>query len=93
MDELAHKMDMDPVKLREMNLVHEGSIQPAYYNEQFNAVALDRCMARAKEMIGWDEKYPFKDMGNGKVRGIGAAMAMQGSGITALDQATKAFTI
>ncbi len=86
-DELAHKMDMDPVKLREMNLVHEGSIQPAYYNEQFNAVALDRCMARAKEMIGWDEKYPFKDMGNGKVRGIGAAMAMQGSGITALDQA------
>ena len=33
----------------------------------------------------WDEKYPFRDMGNGKVRGVGVAMAMQGSSIAALD--------
>ena len=38
---------------------------------------MDRCLARAKEMIGWDEKYPCRDMGNGKVRGVGLAMAMQ----------------
>ena len=34
---------------------------------------------------GWDEKYPFRDMGNGKVRGVGIAMAMQGSSIAGLD--------
>lgn len=46
---------------------------------------MDKCLARAKEMIGWDEKYPFRDMGNGKVRGVGIAMAMQGSSIAGID--------
>lgn len=36
-------------------------------------------------MIGWDEKYPCYDCGNGKVRGVGVAMAMQGSGISGVD--------
>ena len=45
----------------------------------------DRCLARAKEMIKWDEKYPCKDMGNGKVRSVGLSMAMQGSGISGVD--------
>ena len=36
-------------------------------------------------MIGWDEKYPCRDMGNGKVRSVGIAMAMQGSCISNLD--------
>ena len=27
--------------------------------------------------IGWDEKYPVRDMGNGKVRAVGMGMAMQ----------------
>ena len=46
---------------------------------------MDRCMARAKEMMDWDSKYPFRDMGNGKVRGVGVAMAMQGSSIAGVD--------
>ena len=62
---------MDPVKLRELNMVREGMKMPAYYGETANSCALDRCLARAKEMIGWDEKYPCKDMGNGKVRSVG----------------------
>lgn len=36
-------------------------------------------------MIGWDEKYPCREMGNGKVRGVGLAMAMQGSSIANVD--------
>ena len=36
-------------------------------------------------MINWDEKYPYRDMGNGKVRSVGVAMSMQGSGISAVD--------
>ena len=84
-NELAEKMEMDPTVLREKNMVKEGQIMPAYYHETATSCALDRCMARAKEMIGWDEKYPCRDMGNGKVRGVGVAMAMQGSGIANVD--------
>ncbi len=84
-DELAHKLKIDPVKIREMNMVCEGQIMPAYYNEHLRSCALDRCMARAKEMMNWDEKYPCRNMGNGKVRGVGVAMSMQGSGISNVD--------
>lgn len=87
-NELAAKMDMDPVKLRELNMVREGDVMPAYYGETLKSCALDRCMARAKEMIGWEEKFPRVDMGNGKVRGVGVAMAMQGSAISGVDTAS-----
>lgn len=89
-NELAAKMGADPVALREKNMVREGQMMPAYYGETTNSCALDRCMEKAKEMIGWDEKYPSRDMGNGKVRGVGVAMAMQGSGISGVDTASVA---
>ncbi|MDD5931098.1 MAG: molybdopterin-dependent oxidoreductase [Oscillospiraceae bacterium] len=84
-NELAQMLDMDPVALREKNIVKEGMTMPAYYNERADACALDRCLARCKELFGWAEKYPVRDMGNGKVRAAGVAMAMQGSCISALD--------
>lgn len=92
-DELAAKMGVSAMELREKNLVKEGQIMPAYYNEPANSCALDRCLARAKEMIGWDEKYPMRDMGNGKVRSVGAAMAMQGSGISGVDTGAVAIKV
>ena len=85
-DELAHKMGMDPVKFRELNMPMEGEAPPGYPDVPINgSCTMDKCLARAKEMIGWDEKYPFRDMGNGKVRGVGIAMAMQGSSIAGID--------
>lgn len=87
-NELAAELGMDPVKIRELNMVKEGQLMPAYYGETANSCALDRCLKRAKEMIDWDHKYPCRDMGNGKVRGVGVAMAMQGSGISAVDTAS-----
>lgn len=84
-NELAQKLEMDPTELRLKNMVREGQIMPAYYGETAESCALDRCMKRAKEMIGWDEKYPCRDMENGKVRSVGVAMAMQGSGISHVD--------
>lgn len=86
-NELAHKMNMDPARIRELNMPIEG--EPMYdYDGNLTHTAsctMDRCLARAKEMIGWDEKYPCRDMGNGKVRGVGLAMAMQGSSIANVD--------
>ncbi len=85
-DELAHKMGMDPVKFRELNMPMEGEALPGYPDVPINgSCTMDKCLTRAKEMIGWDEKYPFRDMGNGKVRGVGIAMAMQGSSIAGID--------
>ena len=84
-NELADRLGVDPVALREQNMVREGMRMPAYYNEPANACALDRCMARCKDLFGWDEKFPVRDMGNGKVRAAGVAMAMQGSGISGVD--------
>lgn len=85
-DALAHKMGMDPVKFRELNMPMEGEALPGYPDVPINgSCTMDKCLARAKEMIGWDEKYPFRDMGNGKVRGVGIAMAMQGSSIAGID--------
>ena len=85
-DELAHKMGMDPVKFRELNMPMEGEALPGYPDVPINgSCTMDKCLARAKEMIGWDEKYPFRDMGNGKVRGVGITMAMQGSSIAGID--------
>ena len=84
-NELANILGMDPFKIREMNITHEGEIMPAYYGQMNTSCALDRCLARVHDMIDWDNKYPCRDMGNGKVRAVGMGMAMQGSGITSMD--------
>ena len=84
-NELAETLGMDPTAIRDKNMVRQGMRMPAYYNEPANACALDRCLERCKEIFHWDEKYPVRDMGNGKVRAAGVAMAMQGSCISAVD--------
>lgn len=85
-NELAHQMGMDPVKVKELNMPVEGGPLPGYHDVPFaQSCSMDRCMARAKEMMDWDSKYPRRDMGNGKVRGVGVAMAMQGSSIAGVD--------
>ena len=84
-NELAAKLGRDPVELREQNMVREGMPMPAYFGEMANACALDRCMQHCSDMFGWKEKFPVRDMGNGKVRAAGVAMSMQGSGISGID--------
>ena len=84
-NELAETLGMDPTVLREQNMVREGMTMPAYYGEPANACALDRCMARCREIFDWEHRYPVRDMGGGKVRAAGVAMAMQGSCISNVD--------
>jgi len=87
-NELAAKLNMDPIELRLKNMLSENQVgdkMPTYYNETLNSCTLDKCLVKAKEMIHWDKKYPFVDMGNDKVRSVGVAVAMQGSGISQVD--------
>ncbi len=84
-NELAATLHMDPIALREKNIIHEGDVMPAYYGQVNTSCTLDRCLQKVREMIDWDHKYPCRDMGNGKVRSVGMGMAMQGSGIGSVD--------
>ncbi len=84
-NELAESLGIDPTQIREKNMLREGMKMPAYYGETANACALDRCMTRCRELFGWEEKYPVREMGDGKVRTAGVAMAMQGSCISNVD--------
>lgn len=84
-NELAEKLGIDPIAIREQNMVREGMAMPAYYGEVTNSCALDRCMERCAELFDWKAKYPVREMGNGKVRAAGVGMSMQGSGISGID--------
>ena len=84
-NELAERLGVDPTELRDRCMVREGMNMPAYYGEPAAACALDRCMAHCREMFDWEHRYPVRDMGNGKVRAAGVAMAMQGSCISSVD--------
>lgn len=86
-NELAEALDMDPCELRLKNIVQEDEVMKQYYHEHLNACALDRCLKKAMEMIQWNEKGLCRDLGD-KVRGLGVALSMQGSGIANVDIAS-----
>ena len=84
-NEMAAALGMDPCVIREKNMVRQGQVMPAYYGEPCNSCTLDKCMERAKEMMGWDKGPTHWTLPNGHLRGRGVAMAMQGSGISGVD--------
>ena len=84
-NELAAMMKTDPIELRLKNIVKEGEIMPAYFNEPLTSCTLDKCLMRARDMIGWKDKGQRRVLDNGKVRSLGVAIAMQGSGISSVD--------
>lgn len=84
-NELASRLGIDPVEIREKNMVRQGQTMSAYYNEVATSCTLDKCMDHAKKLFDWQNKAKVRDLGNGKVRSAGVAMAMQGSGISGVD--------
>ena len=93
-DMLAEKMGVDPIKLREDNSMKEKETSPIFeiMGEGTEGTAmimesckLPYCIKRGRELMDWDNKYPVKQVGPHKVRSVGCAIAMQGSGIPFLD--------
>ena len=84
-NELASRLGIDAVAIREKNMVKEGQEMSAYYHEVTKSCALNRCMDRAQELFDWKNKSKPRMMPNGKIRSSGVAMAMQGSGISGVD--------
>ncbi len=87
-NELSDKLCLDPLRLRGQNLLKEGDVLTAYYDEKLNSCALEACIKKGRDMIQWDKKYPFYKISNTIVRAVGAAITMQGSGIPNIDTAT-----
>lgn len=97
-NKLAHKLNMDPTELRNKNMLREGETSVGFNLSTVGAdkeplqtaesCGLHEAVARGKELIGWDEKYPSKQVSPNKVRGVGMALSMQGSGVPRVDSAS-----
>ena len=77
-NELAAALHMSPVALRLKNLVRQGQVMPAYFNETALSCTLDKCLERVVQMSGWHDDCPRQVLPNGHIRSIGIAAAMQG---------------
>ena len=83
-NELSDELGMDPCELRLKNLVKPGETLWQLGQEHLNSCRLDECLERAMDMVGWKGRPLSEDLGD-RVRGIGVALTMQGSGISNLD--------
>lgn len=87
-NKLAEELAMDPVELRLKNLIRQGETSLPYNGKLLGSSALHQCIETGKKLIGWDEKQSPKIVNGNKVRAVGMAVTMQGSGIAGIDTAS-----
>lgn len=96
-DKLAEKIGIEPMDIRMKNVIGEKESSPVFkimgegtegVDMILESCKIKECMNRAMEMTSYKNKPKRIDMGNGKVRGIGGAICMQGSGIAGIDMAS-----
>jgi CO/xanthine dehydrogenase Mo-binding subunit len=87
MDEVARRLDLDPVEFRERNAVREGDVDRSVailkesdrFAREIRSCGLRECIERGKEAIGYDDlERPDEDHLH---RGVGMALIAQGSGV------------
>ncbi|MBI9009381.1 MAG: molybdopterin-dependent oxidoreductase [Tenericutes bacterium] len=92
-DMLCVKLGMNPIEFRQLNMMKETETSPIFeiMGEGTAGTAmimetckLEECVEKGMKLIDWNDKYPSKDMGN-KIKSVGMAIAMQGSGIPYID--------
>jgi len=94
MDKLAEKLRMDPTDIRLKNIINQGEYSEMLDGStkdspvQLKSSTLNECIKRGKENIEWDKKFPRVKVSANKVRGVGMAVTMQGSGIAGVDVAS-----
>ncbi|HBK79624.1 MAG TPA: xanthine dehydrogenase family protein molybdopterin-binding subunit [Nitrospinae bacterium] len=75
MDQIAHKLNIDPLELRLMNAMREGDTDPA--GTRIQSVSLRETLERASEAIDWQQR----DKSAGEPRGPGPDIIRRGFGI------------
>ena len=95
-DMLCEKLKVDPIKFREKNMIKENETSPIFkimgegtegIEMSVESCKLEYCVKRGQQLINWKDKYPFVKGEGSKVKGVGMAIAMQGSGIPYIDMA------
>ncbi len=87
-NKLAERLAIDPTEVRLKNISQKGETFLTGHGVQLGSTALDRCIKKGREMIGWKEKFPRQTLSGTKVRGVGMAITMQGSGIANIGTAS-----
>lgn len=73
LDDIARKLNIDPIKFRQDNFIHNGYVDPLN-NIKVRSFALNECIEKGKNLIKWDEKInKYKNTSGYKRRGLGMA--------------------
>lgn len=96
-DQLAAKMGMDPLLLRQKNHIREGETSPIFIklgegregvDQTVQSCGLDRCIELGMKAFQWDKRRKkARRIGPDRVRGVGMSILMQGSSIPQVDMA------
>jgi CO/xanthine dehydrogenase Mo-binding subunit len=93
-DMLIEKLGVDPIEFRNKNMIKENETSPIFSimgegtegtAMNMDSCKLEYCLYRGKDLIEWDKTYPYKQLSDTKRKGVGFAIAMQGSGIPYID--------
>lgn len=87
-NKLAELLNMDPTEIRLRNIIREGETHLTGQGVILGSSSLDRCIKKGKELIGWQGKFPRRQISPNKVRAVGMAVTMQGSGIANIGTAS-----
>ncbi|ADB62795.1 aldehyde oxidase and xanthine dehydrogenase molybdopterin binding protein (plasmid) [Haloterrigena turkmenica DSM 5511] len=87
MDEVARRLDLDPIEFRERNAVREGDVDrnvailkdDEKFTREIRSCGLRECIERGKEAIGYDDLDRPEEAH--RSRGVGVALIAQGSGV------------
>jgi putative selenate reductase molybdopterin-binding subunit len=96
LDELAHKIGMDPIEFKLKNSIREGETSPIFkimgegregVDQIINSCKIEECAVNGSKEFRWYEKkkQPRIDRQRQIAHGYGVAFAMQGSSIPAVD--------
>ncbi|MGB9834504.1 MAG: xanthine dehydrogenase family protein molybdopterin-binding subunit [bacterium] len=97
-DELARKMGIDPLILRQKNHIRPGETSPIFKKlgegregvpQTVESCGLEECIEKGRELFEWEKKRSLpREVAPGIYRGYGMAIMMQGSAIPLVDMAS-----
>jgi len=80
LEDIAKRLNMDPIEIRQKNLVEVGFVDPVSKNK-ITSCGIRECIAKGKALIKWDEKKVlYKEQSGDKLRGVGMACFSYASG-------------
>jgi len=86
LDEIANKLGLDPLELRQKNIIKPGDIlKLGRSDDHFNLIgsyALDECFAKVKAAMKSSLDSSSDNLESTHKKGIGYAVSMQGSGLS-----------